>query len=283
MRSNRLGVNLIAIYFGLFISAGHSYAQNTASMTSTTNLPPKTQKSWSLPLSYELDTTLHQEGSYERQVQQVFSIAPGYRFSSSWKLGSTVSVIKDDSVSGVGNTIFDNTSISLSYNRPLLTHLNWKTSAGGVIPTNQEQREQTTFQGAARLSTGLAIDSLVLQSSLSYTISFNRNFHEYNINADGKFNTRDSIGQTIGYDIPITSKISFSTSFFYQMAHNYADELSTRFSAGADLNWTPLKNLTLIVGTSNDGNALKPNGRDSNIEFFNDNTSIIKLGVNYIL
>lgn len=252
-------------------------------MTSTTTAATKTQKSWSLPISYELDTTLHEEGSYERQVQQVFSIAPGYRFNSSWKVGSNVSVIKDDSVSGVGNTIFDNTSLSLSYSRPLTTHSNWKSSAGGVLPTNQEQREQTTFQGAARLSTGVSVDSLMWQSSFSYTISFNRNFHEYNINATGKFNTRDSIGQSVSYDIPITSKFSFSTSFFYQMAHNYADDLNTRFSADANLNWTPLKDLTLIVGTSNDGNALKPNGRDSNIEFFNDNTSIIKLGVSYIL
>ncbi|MGZ3802152.1 MAG: hypothetical protein ACXWRZ_16375 [Bdellovibrio sp.] len=270
------------------MSTGYSYAQNSSVAastvaTSTTTAPNKSEKKWSLPLSYEMATTLHTENSYERQLQETFAVSPSFRLSKNWKLSAGISVIKDDSVSNAGQTGFDNTTVSVSHTHALTDYIVWTNSMGGVLPTNQQIREQTSFQGAARAATAISFDQLFLNSSLLYKLSFNRNFHEFNISSAGTYNTRDVIGQLVNYSVPLTKAFSLSTSFYYAMAHTYADDLTSRFSLGADLQWNATKNFSMVVGTSNDGNALKPNGRDSNIEFFNDNTSSIKLGLNYIL
>lgn len=284
MRIWLLGITLFALFCGSVLSSNEARAQtNTTTVKKVSVRKQPAEKPWNIELALETGSTLHRQGTYERKTETGFGIAPSYRFSENWSLAGNTAVLKDDSQEGNGNTAFDNTNVTLSYNRKLTPNLIWKMQAGGVLPTNPEMREQTSYQGAVKTGTGLTVDGLVLGSRIASGLVLTRNFHEYNIDADGGFNMRDSAGITLGGEVPLTEKFTFALNFTYSAGRAYSDDLRTKFSFEAGLSWAPTKQLNFGVGTSNTGSALQPNGRDSNIEFFDNNSSVVKMGMAYTL
>lgn len=283
MRLNTLGVTIFALFCGLMASNAEAAAQASGTTTLKTETPNPAQKAWNVVLDFQIGSTLHKQDSYERRSDKALSISPLYRFSENWSLSGNTALVQDDSIEGQGNSFLDNTIVSMSHTRKITPNIRWKNSAGGILPTNPDMRDQTTYQGSVKVSTGLTFSGLALDSSLNTGLSLTRNFHEYNINADGAFNVRETAGFSIGIELPFLQNWSFSTSFMYNAGRAYSDDLRTKFAFDTSFSWAPTDEFALSVGTSNDGSALKPNGRDSNIEFFDNNSSVVKLGLTYTL
>ncbi|MFS4460471.1 hypothetical protein [Bdellovibrio sp. HCB2-146] len=255
-------------------------AANVA-MNRTSNRPVTKPKNWSIPLSAETSSTLHKEGSYEREASSSFSLAPSIKFTSNLKLATSISVWKEHT--GPEEAGFDNTPVSLNLSTPLTPTLSWSNTIAGVLPTDRKLQNETSYQGAIKADTALAFDDLFLGSSLRLGVGITRNFHEMTQGNEGAFNVRETISQKLDYSLPLGKTWSLDTSFAYSTGWTYLGDLRTKFYAGADLSWNFVKDWTASVGTSNEGNALKPNGRDSNIEFFNDTSSVVKFGLTYVL
>lgn len=239
------------------------------------------QKRWTLPMTLETSSTLHAQDAYERQAMTSLSLAPSYLISRGLKLSVATMIYKEDT--GAGNSGVDNTLIALSLAKPLTKETSWFGTLGAIAPTNEELRDQTSYQGAARLGGGLNFANLIFDSSLRYVLNYTRNFHEFSQTASGGFNVRQTLVQTLEYTLPFNDQWSLQTVFSYTYGLTYQDDMRTKFYAGADINWSVMKNLIITAGTSNEGNALKPNGSDSNINFYDDTSSVVKLGITYVL
>jgi hypothetical protein len=268
-----------------FLMAPFARAQAPSSSLSTSAVEiPTAAKRWNIPVAFEYASSLHQRNSYERKAQESLSLVPTYKISENLSASLLTSIYKDDSNAEEGGTTsIDNTRLSLSANSALSIDTLWTRGISATFATNQALREQTSYQGGLRLSTGLAFSELFLGSSLQYNLSFTRNFHEFEITADGSFNVRETLGNSLELTLPLGGPVSFQTSFLYTTGYTYRDDIRTKFAAEANLLWQVTKAFVIAAGTSNEGNALGPNGTDSNIEFFNDNSSLVKLGLTYIL
>lgn len=238
-------------------------------------------KSWSIPITLESGSTLHAQDTYEREAMLALAISPSIKLSKNLSLSSSVVMYKEET--GAGNSGFDNTPISLAYRMALTPKIAWTNSVAVILPTNRQLQDETTYQGAGKVGTNISFSDLFLDSTLSYGVSFTRNVHELQQTNVGGFNVRENVTQAINHSLPLGRDWSFDTSFVYTYGWTYLDDSRSKFYAGVNLNWNFVKDWTASLGTSNEGNALKPNGSDSNIEFYNDNSSVVKFSLTYVL
>lgn len=272
-----------AVLIALSVLAGALSAEASAPTTVTRPkaLEKAPAKRWSLPITLETSSTLHAADSYERQAMTALNFAPSYQLSKNLRISAATMIYKEEV--SPGNSGFDNTLVSMSLSERLTPATTWFGSLGGILPTNQTLRDETSYQGAARAGTGFTLGQLVFDSSLRYVLNYTRNFHEFKQTSEEAFNVRDTFVQTLEYTLPFNDQWSVQTVFSYTYGLTYRDDMRTKFYMGADINWAVQKNLIISAGTSNEGNALKPNGSDSNIAFYDDNSSVVKLGITYIL
>ena len=279
-KSNLKLASAVLIALSVLAGALSSEAAPTI-ITSPKPVAKVPQKRWTLPMTLETSSTLHAQDAYERQAMTSLSLAPSYLISKGLKLSAATMIYKEET--GAGNSGVDNTLIALSLAKPLTKETSWFGTLGAIAPTNEELRDQTSYQGAARLGGGLNFANLIFDSSLRYVLNYTRNFHEFSQTASGGFNVRQTLVQTLEYTLPFNDQWSLQTVFSYTYGLTYQDDMRTKFYAGADINWSVMKNLIITAGTSNEGNALKPNGSDSNINFYDDTSSVVKLGITYVL
>ncbi|QDK46476.1 hypothetical protein DOM22_15540 [Bdellovibrio sp. ZAP7] len=273
---------------GLTILAALSFTAPTLAAQSPTTsntikakrpLTTPEEKSWSVDLGLETYSNLMKEEAYERDSATSMEVSAGYRFNKITSMRLTGTLVKENS--GAQNTYFDNTIASLSFKTPLTTDTAWINTLAGVLPTNRQLQDETSYQGAVRIGTKLAFNNLFWGSSATTALQATRNFHEYNVTADGGFNIRNNLQGVLTYNLPLFSKLSLQTLFVYTTGWTYLEDTRQKFSVGADLAWEFTPAFSAYIGTSNEGNALKANGIDSNIEFFNDTSSIVKAGLSY--
>lgn len=258
-------------------------ADDALVMSTSANEKYNMQSAWSLPVNFEAASGIYSPGTYERQAQESIALMPSYRLTGTWKLNAMIFMFKDESGSGPDNTGFDNTSVSLTSVQVLNSSVYWLSSFTGILPTNQQLRDDTSYEGTARAATGLMFDNLLGGSSLRYMVSVERNIHGYTQAADGSYNLRDDLGQNLDFAVPLGRKFLIDMNFGYVVAQTYLDDLRTRFSAEVDLIWMVNRRWSVSIGTSNEGDALKPNGVDSNVALFDNTSSVIKFDLTYTL
>lgn len=274
-------VSLGFVLGGILMAASLVHAQTFSEQAALKSNPKVIQKAWNLPVVLETSSSMHSSNSYERQAMTSLTLAPSYKISEAVKLFGSTLFYKEET--GAGDSGMDNTRLGLALSKKLSKQTLWSNTISVVVPTNKILRDETSYQGAVRGATGVSWSKLPMDSVLSYNLSYTRNFHEYDLTAGGSFNVRETVAQTLEYSLPVVSKLSLLTSFSYSYGLTYEDDSRSKFYVGADLSWAFNQALSMSVGTSNEGNALKPNGSDSNIEFYNDNSSVVKMGLVYVL
>jgi hypothetical protein len=272
---------LMLLGASLSFAASVSQSQTTIRTNRKVLIPTEQPKIWSIPITFETGSTLHAEGSYEREAQSALAISPSVKLTKNLSLSSSVTIYKEQT--GAENSGFDNTPVGLSYRTVFTPKITWTNSASVILPTDRKLQDETTYQGAGKVGTSIAFSDLFLHSTFSYGVSFTRNVHELQQTNTGGFNVRENVTQGLNHSLPLGRDWSFDTSLVYTYGWTYLDDSRSKFYAGVNLNWNFLKEWTASVGTSNEGNALKPNGSDSNIEFYNDNSSVVKFSLTYVL
>lgn len=270
------GIALSVTFLSLSVSAQSVELQKK--LTGLGGVPPK---AWILPFSAESGSSMHSEWSTERQAYSTFSMAPSYRLNSSFRLSMATSFTK--SHSGVGDAQFDNTLVAATYLHKLNDRMNWSLGGGGILPTNPVMKEETSYQGAVRLNTGVSVADLFRGGFLNYRLTLTRNLHEFSQAANGSFNLQYAMTNGMDYTQPLGGAFSLTAVLSYTQAWTYVNDERYNFFFSTDLAYQAADKLTLSFGTANSGSALRPNGRDSNIQFLNDETSIFRMGLTYVL
>ena len=237
-------------------------------------------KSFTLTLGAERGSNLVAEDADGDKTSTSFMIMPALKLSEN--VSSFVRTYIENEENGPRNTTVSDTQINLTLSGSKLTEqIGTNYSLNGFAPTSESNRKETRFQGAGGVAVKFAGEFTF--ANISYSLSYRRNVHEFTISAEGKANIRDVVGQTISAEIPLSQKFSISSLGIYRNSWTYANSLRQGFSYDLDLNYEAAKNLSFNVGTSNEGSALKANGKDSNVQFYDDKSSVIRAGVTYVL
>lgn len=259
------------------LSAG---AQSVAMKKTLTGVEDANIKKWTLPVSFETASSMGEEWSSERRADSTITISPLYRLTSRLRVSGNISLTKEHS--GVGDSAFNNSAVGLSYLTKLTDGITWTVSGSAVLPTNPQEREQKSYQGALRLGNAFSFSQIPGGGFMTYRLTVGRNFHGYSQGADGSYNLKQSLGHSLDYTQPIYGNLSLTGIFGYTQAWTYLDDQRYSFLMAAQLSYQATDEASVSIGTANQASALRPNGRDSNIEFFNDETSIVTLGLSYV-
>lgn len=176
------------------------------------------------------------------------------------------------------NDDWNDTSVSVRRNpfaisRSLLMGL----SLGGVAPTSKESYKIKNSMGSMSVGMSLSNNPKALIPGLGIvgTASLSRNFHQYETDINGKVLSQYSSTQSlaVSYDWPVG--ISASATFVHRNGLTYQNNIRESFEISEELGYEVTKAISIAVGHSNSGNALKANGVDSNVQIVDEDSSIV--------
>lgn len=256
-------------------------AQPIGSSTFQFKKPTQIEKKWSLPISLSSESTLHRYDDYEKEDGMSLKLAPAYKLSNTWSLGSEILAFQE--FTKEKRYGFDQTLVFAKHKNAINSNFDFTQSGFAILPTDRETSEKQTFLGAVVASLDLEFKEISIFSKLNFSQSLKRNIHEFSQDADGKFNTEYSTTSNISTEIPLSESFGLSAGFKYITAWAYEGGQSYSYKNFIDLGYSPTKTTSLDISISNEGNALKPNGTDSNIEILNDQSTRLGLSFTYVL
>jgi hypothetical protein len=228
----------------------------------------------------EYSQRVAKDESSRREQSMDLTLNPGLKINDN--LVASVRTVLTKESTGDQSTQSSDTLISLSIRGWKLTpEIQTLHSVSGILPTSVRSRENDRLQGGVSLSNGLRyIDPLW---EISYRLGYSHFIHEFNLNADGSANVQQSISNSLGLQYKVTETFYLSTLSVYRWGQTYGKKERSSYEMHGDLNYDVSSKMTLNLGTSSAGQALKSNGVDSNITAFDSNTGIIRAGVSISL
>ncbi len=257
--------------------AGKTYAN--ASVTSSTTVvqqPKKEGRSWSGFFNFSRSTNLYDFDDGSRRDGMDYMMRINLKINNKYSLRAQGGYSQD--LKYPESNDFSDTSLNLQQSPS-----NWgKYLMGGFrlglgIPTSKDSHIRQNLY--ASVSTGLTLianpDLLPKDLEIAGTLSLGRNFHQYETALDGRVNTQYSTSQSLGLTYNFNSKLSLSTTFMQRNTWSYQNVVRHSFDISEELSYQFNSTWVASLGHSNSGSTLRPNGADSNIQFFNDNNSFV--------
>ncbi len=249
--------------------------------TSTTNISAEAQsapaKDLSVSLSLESSSNFYKEDSPDRENSSSFTISPSYTINQNHSLAGEFAVNRDE-VKG-GESSVSNTSISLSQKLGSLNRdISAKASLGGVLPTNETDRKEKSYQGSVSL--GGSLKGEFKLATINYSLKGTRNIHEFTQSSDGSSNVQYSITNALSADFEFAKVWTLSLSGIAKVGWVYQG--STRQSYGNEIALSNQisKSIALSAGLRNDGAAFKADGSTSNVKIYDQNTTVFFASLN---
>lgn len=281
-------VTLLAVVVSILASvllASKSFAAdvNPSKNTSTavvTATPPK--KIFGLDASLSYASNMYAEGEYDKASSTSLSLIPSAKLTDKTTFSIRTNFIKDHE--GAENFYMSNTTLRLSNKTAEVTpNLTWSNRLDGIVPTNRDSQLTDRLRGAVAVGTSLRYSNknTVLPFTMGGVFAVQRNFHEYNINADGANNNAYGITQGLTLDLQFTDSLTLSIAGNYRTAINYDNNQKYSYDTSIDLDYGLSDNFSISTGISNGGSALKANGIDSNISFTDKKTAELNVAMNF--
>lgn len=234
----------------------------------------------SLAASLEYSQQIAEDEKAKRAEEMGFVLTPGYQINDTFALGAKTAFTKQNKESQ--ETQSSDTLIALAIKGiSLSSTLETLHSISGVLPTSEKSLNQNRLRGAIGISSGLHYTGTIID--LKYRLGLTQFFHEYNLNAEGSPNTQRSLSNSLELKISLSDKFYLSSLTIYRWGQTYKKKERSSFEIHGDINYDLSKKMTLNLGTSNAGNALKSDGTESNIAAFDENSSVIRAGVSISL
>lgn len=155
-------------------------------------------------------------------------------------------------------------------------------SLTATIPNSQTSVKKDQLQTALSGKIGFALTPAADGFSMSVGITAGRNFHAYEEDINGSVLNQYSSNQSLGLGYSI-GDWSVSADFINRSRWTYKGNSKSAFEISEEIGYSINDNFSAAIGHSNAGATLKANGSDSNIEMFNENTSMVygTLGLSY--
>lgn len=220
-------------------------------------------------------STLHKNEQNGRQSSGRIVLSPSYQLSPDYRAILTGSLIQN--LDEERKTQFSNTKLSISRQPLALTpDTALVLSAGGRLPTNEDDRRDNTFNGSI-LFEPQAFTEWNLRGfrfTTIYALSAIKNFHTYSRNHVGQGNMSYSVTPYLGFETYLAKNLVLTIDGDVSFARTYDDSPRTLFSLGQSLTFDQ-KGWSATIGHTNAADAFTYNGTDSNVRLFDDNTSAV--------
>ncbi|PIS11920.1 MAG: hypothetical protein COT73_01330 [Bdellovibrio sp. CG10_big_fil_rev_8_21_14_0_10_47_8] len=275
-----LPILLAVSVFSPMTMAATSKVSSQSSVKKNTVAPEPEKKSVSLLVGLERSSNLIEEGSPRDNTATDLLLRPSWTLNENWTLSNRT--IFEQEETGPRNSSLSDSEFRLSLKGAQLNdQFSLTHSISGYAPTNEENRKKNSFQGAATARTG--IKAVYPLGEFSYGMSLRRNFHEYKVSSENSPNIEYSLSHAISGRIPLSTKWSVESLGIFAQGRTYGGLERQNFSFDFDVVFEAIKDFSINLGTSNKGSALKANGHDSNIKAFDEHSSVLRLGVSYVL
>ncbi len=259
-------------------------APNTDFMTNQSTLTQSQDQGFlsrvNLETSLEHSQRTAQDEKSKREESMDLSLGVGYKINQTFKASIKTYFSKPNT--GSQETEISNTQLGLGMRGyELNSSVRTTHSVAAIIPTSVQSREQDRLKGGLILSNGLRYQGSVLM--LQYSLGLTENFHEFNLNAQGSPNVQRTLVNSLTTQVQLAKRFSVSAVGVYGAGRTYGNKERSSFQFHGDLNYDVDSKMTLNLGTSNAGQALKANGVDSNITAFDEDSAVIRAGISIVL
>jgi hypothetical protein len=254
-------------------------AQNFSTSLTTAKKSSDAFPEYSVKAIFSRSTSLidFQDGS--RKDAAEFKLAPSVGFYGGGKLSTEVTYsqnLRDEA--DVENDFSDVPVIyafkgtSLNWLKDAKTTLGYSVTAVAPISKTSTQRDQlqTSVSGRVSLSAAPKEDGL----SAAVSVSAGRNFHAYEEDINGNILNQYSSNQTLSFGYSY-GNLSVSADYIHRTRWTYRGNIKEAFELDEEIGYDLTKNINVAIGHTNAGSALKANGADSNIDFYNENSSVV--------
>jgi hypothetical protein len=273
----------VSILVILFMSLLLFAQTNTSSLKLEPTEAEKRADRYHITMGLQEGSNLYKEESTDRDMETQLELIPSAYLGRGFTLSADTIITRQEAGSGklgASNTDLSNTKIILTKEGPAINR-DWGTAflMGGTAPTNQENRDQESYQGGASL--GAKLSGQIKYVAITYTISGTRNFHGYTLTADGDPNVQYVLGHKLTIDYEFIEKWTLSFIGAYKDGWTYKNFDHQSYTNEIDLGRQIGKYWTLSAGISNEGGAFKANGTESNIKVYDQNTTVVQAAVTF--
>ncbi len=255
-------------------------AQGTVTTTKPKIAEKKQRPIFTALINLEKSSNQFDSKSGNQQSATNLTLAPSFNLTSNFNLGASSIITKQDT--GAQDTTLSNTLLVLGYagykfsRDTQLAH-----SLRVALPTNEEQKKTDRFRGAFGFRNQISTKFGGLD--FIYKLTLSKNVHEFTRNADGVENIEYTLSHLIEPTYNFNDYFSIGYVASIRQSKTYSGSDRNMMSSDFDLYFNMNKNLQINFGISTDGSMYKANGTDSNVEFYNDNKSILKAGFTVLI
>lgn len=264
-------------FLSLLFANSMGFAQGQSRVQSAGTQSAPTSR-FSAEVALTTSSNFYKQDSLDRENSNDLLLLPGYKLSDRFALGGKV--ILTETKAQEETVTASNAVLGFSIKGPAFTpNLNMGFKVSGIAPTNRESRENDSYRGGFALGSNLVWTRGVF--STAYGLSGTRNIHEYNMSAEGAPNIQYKLNHSL--DIALTlRKWTLSASGIYGQGWTYRNFMRQSYGSGFGVEYAATKSWALIASIDNAvGPLFKANGRDTNIEAFDQNTSQISAGIKF--
>jgi hypothetical protein len=233
-------------------------------------------KKWSLLFSTGTQSNLYATGSADHESSSVLTVSPTYLLNEKQSLNLKLEISQEHAPSE--NTRMSNTVVTFNTKgQDLGPDIKTNYLIRGTLPSDQTLKSESSFQGGLGAGGGLSYQ--IHKTNLKYGLLINRNIHEFTQNNQGSPNIEYQLAHSFTVVQALSSPLSFVALFNYRQARTYKGFQRQAFLTDLALEYSLNSQTSFNLGISNEGPATKANGKDNNIEFYNQNTSVIYGGL----
>ncbi len=239
---------------------------------------------WSLGAGVSYESSLYKFGEESRSQSMGAGVNAGYQLSPKFSLGLDASFSQE--IGGIRETLGNDGHLALNHQGWNISRdLSVRQSLTAVLPLSRQSGRRDGLYTALTYSPIIAwdlSDSITPGLSLFDRLSATRAFHEFKTSTLGRSMKQYSLSNSIGASYSF-SKFSISTSFSRSVAWTYEKNRVSSFGFKQSIGYKASRHVGLSLTYGNGGDALRPNGQDSNISLINENSSSFAGGISYEL
>lgn len=267
--------------------ASASTSANAQTATSTTTVAPAPVSDYHLNVTLSRSTNLidFQDGS--RGDSMDYAVSPSMR--TSYGIYSTAfsysQNLRDQYTRAASD--WGDIPVTFSLKTTPWTWLNRSArisySFTAVVPLSQYSVKKDQLQTSLSGKVGFSLTPVEGNGfGFAGGISIGRNIHSYEEDINGNVLNQYSSNQNFGVNYSFDDW-SFGADFVNRTRWTYRNSVKNSFEISEEIGYTINSNISLAIGHTNAGSTLKANGTDSNIDLYNENSSIVyaTMGLSY--
>jgi len=229
----------------------------------------KKSKDWSVSISNTVSSDLLKSDDADHRMSNLTAISLGIKLGSG-KLGLSGTVSKPLQ----GERKEKAGDLGLGYSKSLHKFNKYTRMAGSfklTIPTSETSRERQDLRTAVTTALPLSWSAAQVgidKAYVSYVPFAKKNFHRYEVATYGASNREWIVGNSLSFGYGLTDWMSIDFSGSYSRSVTYQGNTTDSYSLDESVSFSLPKKMGLTLGYSIGGSPLAPNGRDTQIEFF---------------